>query len=390
VDPFTPGWRRHAATYRTAAWTLSPNTQLLYGVDSGEGFTSLLPEQWLEWTGLAGAPGAAPRPELTEAQADLLSLDAVISTGSEIAGEGWEARPLPGEVWLSRNRDPLPRVRRATAWETVEDRASLLRRVRDRDHDPRGAVLLERAVDGLPASSPEGRADEPVDAREAAPGRWVIQAPPGGGWIVVSESWDPDWRAVGPAGALPVVRADGLFTAFPSPAGGGEVVLEHAPAAVRTGAIVSGVALALLIALGVGLRGRRRAAGPVGAPVRAAVVVGPVVLAVAVVAGSIATDVGNVRTDRAAASLEAAAVRAWSDEALAARQAGALEPAARLLRHAVSVRPDDARTLYRLGILERDLGNETEARAAFRRALAADSSLGAARDALDATLSEKD
>ena len=405
VDPFTPNWSDHAATYRTGAWALPPNTQLLYGVDSGEGFTSLLPEQWLEWMGLAGAPGAAPRPELTEAQADLLSLDAVISTGAGIAGEGWEAVSLPGDVWVSLNRDPLPRVRRATAWETVEDRGALLARVRSEDHDPRAAVLLERVIPGLPASSAaagraedavsalqaaDGHAEDSVSAREAAPGRWEIQAPAGGGWIVVSESWDPDWRAAGPDGDLPVVRADGLFVAFPAPAGGGEVVLEHSPASVRNGAIVSGVALLLLLGLGVAARGRRFCDAAGEAPVPAPAVLAPVAAAVIVVAASIVADVGGARSDRAAASLEAAAVRAWSDEALAARQAGALEPAARLLRQAVVVRPHDAQALYRLGILERDLGDVSEARSALQRAIAADTSLRAAQDALQNLPSDGD
>jgi hypothetical protein len=391
VDPFTPAWSGNAAGYRTAAWALPPNTQLLYGVDSGEGFTSLLPEQWLEWMGLAGAPGAAPRPELTDAQADLLALDAVISTGAGIAGDGWEATELPGGVWVSRNADPLPRVRRATAWETVGDRAALLARVRDERHDPRAAVLLEEAPAGLAAAAPTGRADEPVPARETGPGRWEIQAPPGGGLLVVAESWDPDWRARGPVGgALPVVRADGLFVAFAAPAEGGTVILEHAPASVRTGAVVSAGAALAWIVLAIVLRGRRLPglaeppAPPEAPPVRGAIVLAPAAAAAAILLASVAAGVGGLAQDRADASLAAAAVRSWSDEALAARQAGALEPAARLLRRAAAVRPGHAPTQYRLGILERELGREAEALAAFERAAAIDPSLeipaGADRD----------
>lgn len=386
TDPFTPAWRGREASYRTASWSLPPNVQLLYGVDSGEGFTSLLPSQWLEWMGLAGAPGAAPRPELTDAQADLLAVDAVISTGAGIAGEGWDGIRLPGDVWVSRNADPLPRVRRALSWETVGDRAELLARVRAERHDPRAAVLLEEAPPGLPATSHGGRADEPVEARETGPGRWEIRVPPGGGLVVVAESWDPDWRARTAEGdPLPVVRADGLFAAFPAPAAGGRVTLSHAPGTVRAGAVVSAAALLALAALAFGLRGRVAPATTDGRPPRTAWVLAPAGIAVAVAAVSAALGVGGARADRAAAGLEAAAVRSWSDEALAARNAGALEPAAQLLRQAVRVRPDDAAALYRLGLVERDLGHPAEARAAFQRALKADPSLQAARDALDAT-----
>ncbi|MCA9752993.1 MAG: hypothetical protein KC591_12430, partial [Gemmatimonadetes bacterium] len=118
TDLVTPGWRGHERTYESGAWTLPPNSQLLYDVDSGEGFTSLLPLDWLDWMGLARQPGATPRPDLSEAQADLLAIDAVVSTGSGIGGEGWETRALPGDVYLSRNLDPLPRVRLARSWRT--------------------------------------------------------------------------------------------------------------------------------------------------------------------------------------------------------------------------------------------------------------------------------
>jgi hypothetical protein len=279
----------------------------------------------------------------------------------------------------------------------VGDRAALLARVRDDRHDPRAAVLLEEAPPGLvvPAAAAGdaragdgrggedrggGRADEPVPARETAPGRWEIDAPAGGGIIVVAESWDPDWKATGPGGrALPVVRADGLFAAFAAPPEGGAVTLEHAPGSVRAGAAVSAAALLALAALAAAARGRRLPAAPDGGSVRAAAVWAPAAAAAAIAAGSVIAGVGDVRRDRADASLEAAAVRAWSDEALAARRAGAIEPAARLLRHAASVRPDHAATLHRLGLVERELGREAEAQAALERAAALDPALAVPR-----------
>jgi tetratricopeptide (TPR) repeat protein len=118
--------------------------------------------------------------------------------------------------------------------------------------------------------------------------------------------------------------------------------------------------------------------------VRGAIVLAPAAAAAAILLASVAAGVGGLAQDRADASLAAAAVRSWSDEALAARQAGALEPAARLLRRAAAVRPGHAPTQYRLGILERELGREAEALAAFERAAAIDPSLeipaGADRD----------
>ncbi|HET9887277.1 MAG TPA: hypothetical protein VFR10_07155, partial [bacterium] len=92
TDLFTPAWKGNEESYKTGAWALPPNSQLLYHVDSGEGFTSLIPLQWLEWMGEPLVAGAAPRPDLSEAQADLLGIDAVISSGSGIAGQNWDSK----------------------------------------------------------------------------------------------------------------------------------------------------------------------------------------------------------------------------------------------------------------------------------------------------------
>ncbi len=382
VDLFTPAWKGHRDSYASGAWALPPNSQLLYGVDSGEGFTSLLPLPWLEWMGCAARAGATPRPDLTEAQADLLSLDAVISSGSGIAGEGWEATELPGDLWLSRHRDPLPRARLARSWRVVEDRGRLLGRLRDPAHDPREAVLLEREPPGLPRERAAGAVDEPLPAQETGPGRWEIEVPPGsGGIVVISESHDPDWIAEDAAGrAIPIFRADGLFLGFPAPEEGGRVRLRHAPASVLRGGAISAVCVLLGIA-GVALGsggGRRRLRLPsLGARWSGEALPAwtPWIAAAAVVVVSGVLDVGDWRRDRAAATLSAAACRAWSEEATAAHRAGADEAAARLLRAALTRNPESALLHYRLGIVERALGREEAAARAFERAGSLDPSI---------------
>jgi hypothetical protein len=357
ADLFTPAWKGNEASYRSGAWTLPPNSGLLYGVDSGEGFTSLPPAQWLEWTGLDGAPGAAPRAELSEAQADLLAVDAVISTGSGIAGAGWEAKSLPGDVWVSRNADPLPRARLAASWETA-DRADVLRRVRGEDHDPRRAVLLETAPPGLPAAEQRGPADAALPARENGAGRWDVDVPAGArGIVVVAESWDPDWKARAPGESeVPVFRADGLFAAFVAPASGGTVELRHEPRSVTTGAVISLVSLLAWGAL-FAAAGRRPAIGLVpepgpGGALRNAL---PFAAVLAVVLISFAANAGDARGDLAASGLRGEAARAWVDEAFAARRAGALDDALRLLEAAQRLRPDDAAIQRRIELVKEEI-----------------------------------
>jgi hypothetical protein len=393
TDLMTPGWKGREEDYRTGAWTLPPNSQLLYGIDSGEGFTSLLPLAWLEWMGLDAQPGAAPRPELTEAQADLLSIDAVVSTGSGIGGEGWQPVPTgKGDVWLSRNADPLPRVRLARSWKTIDDRALLLHELQATGYNARSAVLLDVPPPGMPAESSAGPVDVRVPGRETGPGRWEIDVPHAdgagsGALVVLSESFDPDWVAHGPDGAgIPVFRADGLFLAFVAPAGGGTVVLRHAPSSLRAGAALSVAGAALLLVLL--LRRRRPGAPPVAAgatqmpiPAVATPIVTMTALLVAVL--SLLAGVGDVREERMASGLGVAASRAWSGEAAAAYRAEAYEPAVALLRMASRFADHDAIIRYRLGLALRRAGRETEAIEAFRHALELDPELEAAARVLN-------
>ncbi len=387
ADFVTPAWRGNEASYATVAWALPPNSQLLFGVDSGEGFTSLPPRAWLEWMGLPDRPGAAPRPDLTEAQADLLSLDAVLSSGSGIGGDGWEVRALPGDLFLSRNADPLPRARWVSGW-MVLPREELLARVRAKDHDPRAGTLLEQAPPGWPDTRDGGRADVPASARETGPGSWEVRAAREDDCILVlSESYDPGWRAFASDGTdLPVLRADGLFVAVAVPSQVQSITLRYLSSPLQIGTWVSIIAACLLF-IAAGSRAGRRVVPSLPAErrgVRAAVALGPVAAACTLAAVCAVADVGDVRAARAGASLGAAAARSWSAEALGALQAGAPDTAARLLRAATAADPGDPAHAYRLGLAEREAGRPAESRAAFVRALGIDPSFEPARRALDA------
>ena len=378
VDLVTDSWRGNEASYTTGAWALPPNSQLLYGVDSVEGFTSLLPLQWLTWVGLHGAPGAVPRPDLTEAQADLLAVDAVLSSGSGIAGPGWEARELPGDLWLSRNADPMPRVRLANVWSTFEwGDPSVPERIGHPDYDPRRTVLLERTAPPLPdepsslverGGEREVRVDEPIPAAELGPGHWAIEAPRGSsGLVVLAESYDGGWTATNEAGgAIPIHRADGLFVGFFPPANGGRVIVRYAPASLPTGAVVS--ALGILLAIALATRGGSR--GPTRDPDSIRVrPIAIVVVTIAVVCASALHLRDEWRGDLRDASLGAAAARTWTADAFGAFRAGEYDPAARFLYQAIEHAPHDASLAYRIGLVEKARGRPDEARRAFERCL---------------------
>lgn len=371
VDLVTPAWKGNESSYATATWALSPNSQLLYGVDSGEGFTSLPPLAWLEWMGLPTGTGAAPRPDLSEAQADLLSIDAVLSSGGGIVGEGWKVEGLPGDLFLSRNADPLPRARLARSWATTP-RGELLTTIRARDYDPRRRVLLEQAPPGLPASQDDGPVAEPVAAREIAPGHWRVDVPrASGGIVVLSESYDPGWIATRSDGTrLPILRADGLFVAFPAPTDGGIVDISYSPSSVRFGAMISVLAGVIVLVVGWLLRSHRWASLPSESRqgLRFAPIVAPLA-AITLTGVSMTLDVGDVRADRARVTLDASAARSWSAEAQAALRAGVPEESVRLLRIATARIPSDPVLHYRLGLAEQAAGRTEAARAEFHISL---------------------
>jgi arabinofuranan 3-O-arabinosyltransferase len=91
-------------------------------------------------------------------------------------------------------------------------------------------------------------------------------------YLIVNENFNPGWRAVIGGRPLRAVRLDGWKQAWLLPAGpGGLVTLTYLPNAVYRAAILGGLtllALVLFLAVGPGLRGRRRS-GPEPWPVPA-------------------------------------------------------------------------------------------------------------------------
>jgi hypothetical protein len=353
ADLFTPAWRGREKSYETGAWTLPPNSQLLYGVDSGEGFTSLIPLQWLEWMGQTQAMGASPRPDLSEAQADLLSLDAVLSTGAGIEGAGWESRSLPGDVWISRNLDPLPRVRLASAWK-VQPRREILEQIHSSDYNSRSGVLLEEDPPGATPSSAQ-KEMEAISAREEGPGNWVIEVPANaGGMVVLAESFDPGWKAWSPGDEpLRIQRSDGYFCAFPAPREGGQVRVRYQAPLLRAGAIVS-----LLSVLCVAMFAVRAGPAPRTSVDRfEAASAGSLMacgVALAVFIASLIANTGDWRKDFRESTLAAAAARSWTAEAYGAYAAKAWDEAASLLESAAKAAPGDASIRERIRLVERE------------------------------------
>lgn len=155
------------------------------------------------------------------------------------------------QAYVYANPDALPIAWRPNAAQ-VHPAAEVDRRMRgEAPFDPRTEVLLE---EGQAPSMSAGTAD----ARPVSFNRIAVETQgEGPGMVVVSESYDPGWRAFMGERELAVRRADALVLGIEVPPGAIAFELRYEPPAWRTGLLVS--ALSVLGLLGWAGWSRRRA-----------------------------------------------------------------------------------------------------------------------------------
>ena len=255
-------------------------------VDAG----TSLPPAFATWQSLHAAGGAGrgtPRQELWSAAAaasggrngsDVLR---VANVRYLIAADDAVQPPAPwrkvhrgGSLAIYEDPEPLPR-----AWVVREGRAvsspaqALEILTSTQPVDTRAVTLLEAtdvplADSSTPNSSAVSRRAAVEDLGRAgysaaSPEEVHVSVPPGGAWLVVSDSFAPGWRAWVNGRVEAIVPAFGAFRAVRVPAEGGEVRFRYQPPewhyAMLTTAAGGGV-MVLLLAWSV-LRPRRREGG---------------------------------------------------------------------------------------------------------------------------------
>jgi hypothetical protein len=162
-------------------------------------------------------------------------------------------------VSLYEDPRPGPRARVVTAFRVVPDlRARIAELFAPRTPD--SEVLL-----ASPPPAPAGVPGEPAlaDARithESATAMRISAAVPrGGGYLVVLDSYDPNWAAEVDGVPAPLLEADGLFRAVPLAPGRHEVSLRYRSRPLLVGLVLSAAA-GLLLVVGCALRPHRGAA----------------------------------------------------------------------------------------------------------------------------------
>ena len=105
-----------------------------------------------------------------------------------------------------------------------------------------------------------------LQVERPSPETWEIDVQASsGGWLVVAESWAPGWRAWVNGREVDVARVDHALRWISLPPGDSVVRMRYAPSALRTGALISLVALIAALLRTTWRAGHRSDQGPASA-----------------------------------------------------------------------------------------------------------------------------
>jgi len=175
-----------------------------------------------------------------------------------------------GTVLEVLDRQPRAAVVTEAAW--APSAAEALQRFAGPSFDGRRQVILEGRPGGsgddvtAPTEAPD--AVRRVDWQVDSPNHLRLQVNSDrAGWMVLSDGWDPGWKARVDGRATAVLRANSNFRAVAVPAGRSTVDLVYRPTSILVGAAISIASTVVIVAvLVVGLRRRRRASRPAPRP----------------------------------------------------------------------------------------------------------------------------
>jgi len=169
---------------------------------------------------------------------------------SHLAGQGDHTLAYRSEdVAVYENHDVLPRAFVVHEARAVPKDGDALASLLDPAFDPAAQVLLS-ADSAVEALAPSAGSDQ-VEWLLYDSQRVVLQTRSSAdGYLVLSDSWYPGWRASVDGRETPIVRADLVFRAVFLPAGDHQVEFRYEPRSFQMGVLVSLVALAALLGLG--------------------------------------------------------------------------------------------------------------------------------------------
>ncbi|HTF91247.1 MAG TPA: YfhO family protein [Planctomycetota bacterium] len=147
-----------------------------------------------------------------------------------------------------RRRDVPPRARVVTSAIATAGFAGPVQVLATRMSDPRRQTVLPP---GAPEWNCEGEAPRgTLEIQDPSASRVTITTrDTPRGWLVLADAWYPGWRASIDGRDTPIEAVDHALRGVRLEAGNHEVRFEYAPSSLGRGALVSGLSLAILIAL---------------------------------------------------------------------------------------------------------------------------------------------
>ncbi len=267
------GWSGDLGPYLAHREILQPNSNLLHGVMAVDGYAGIEPS----WTvdllgdhnrvGILGRLYRLEKDRLVAAPAfyDLLEAIAVrwVILPFRIPAGRMEHVASVGSAELYLLPAALPRARIVSRARVVGSADQVLKLLAGGEIDLRRELILHDAANLSLAAGPDpsdGRPDAAGEARLVVDGatKVVIDAvAPRGGWLLLSDTWYPGWKATVDGRPAPLLRANVAHRAVPLPPGDHRVVFSFRPASTARGFALSAAGLTLLIGGVAGLLGKK-------------------------------------------------------------------------------------------------------------------------------------
>lgn len=172
---------------------------------------------------------------------------------SRLASPRWRRLGKAGGVTAFENRRALPPAWRVARLSATTPAQITRRMTDDPTFEPAREALVEAPLAPRNWTAGTATVERPSFNR-------LRVATDGPGLLVVSESFDPGWRAFEGDRELPVYRVDGLLMGAEVDGGAHVLDFRYEPRSWRLGAIVSAAALLLLVGLLAGLGLKKRVA----------------------------------------------------------------------------------------------------------------------------------
>jgi len=247
------GWSGDLAPYVALRALLQPSFNLLFDLESPDGYANLVPREYEAVWGSEKKPGIRSTRHLETGElepeiARMLRLFNVryLLSPMVLRSEAFRAAARSEEgMNVYEIAAPLPRG--FVVGETISAASTEegLRRMMAADFDPARQAVVEGGVLDLPAqAAPSTNVHVVGRSNTELAFRASLDRP---GLLVVSEGYYPGWRATVDGEAAPIFRVNVMMRGVVLAAGEHEVVFRFRSVSVAAGAIVSALAIAFLI-----------------------------------------------------------------------------------------------------------------------------------------------